>query len=296
MDTMIDSHFSIVSDLLRWGREKLESAGIEDNAISSELLLRSLLGLSRAELILAHSRKVDSETESQYKNLIERRAAREPLQHLVGWVDFYNITLKTDSRALIPRPETEILVETVLGRLKGVSTLEILDIGTGSGNIAIALAKSLPGARLTGLDISPDALQLAQFNATHNGVERQIKFVGGDILDAIFAESLGIFGCVVSNPPYVSYAEKEHLQPEVLEFEPRAALFSGDDSLIFFKTIVSIISYILKPGGLLAFEIGIGQARLIAKMMKDSFKNVEIVNDLAGIERVITGIYAGPDK
>ncbi|OGC93790.1 MAG: protein-(glutamine-N5) methyltransferase, release factor-specific [candidate division Zixibacteria bacterium RBG_16_53_22] len=293
---MIDSNLNIVSDLLRWGRERLEKAEIEDSAISAELLMRSLLGLSRAQFILGHDRLVDPKTESEYKALVERRAAREPLQHLIGWVDFYNITLKADRRALIPRPETEILVETVLGMLKGQSSPEILDIGTGSGNIAIAIARSLPGSRLVGLDISPEALQLAEFNATHNGVEDQIKLVRGDILDLPFVRSLEAFDCIVSNPPYVSNLDREILQPEVVDFEPTVALFSGDDPLIFFKTIVINISYILKPGGLLAFEVGMGQARLVAKMMRDNFKNVEIANDLAGIERVVTGIYARPDK
>jgi release factor glutamine methyltransferase len=149
---------------------------------------------------------------------------------------------------------------------------------------------------VVGLDISAEALHLAQFNAAHNSVENQLKLIQGDILDPEFVPALGAFDCVVSNPPYVALSEKGGLQPEITRFEPEAAVFSGDDPLIFFKTIVGNISYILKPGGLLAFEVGRGQAHVVASMMRGNFERIVIARDLAGIERVITGIYARLDK
>jgi release factor glutamine methyltransferase len=293
---VMTNHPIIHSDLLNWGRERLESAGIDDSAISAELLLRSLLGLSRSAFVLAHRKTADPNIEIEYKALIERRAAREPLQYLVGWVDFYNVTLKTDRRALIPRPETETLVEIVLGKLNDVSAPSILDIGVGSGNIAVALAKNRPDSNVIGVDISADALQLAAVNASHNDVSKQISLVQGDIRNIAFASSLGNFDCVVSNPPYIAASEKDNLQPEITRFEPEIAVFSGDDPLIFFKTIIACLSYILKAGGVLAFEVGMGQARLVADLMAGDFDSIEIKKDLTGIERVITGIYARPDK
>jgi release factor glutamine methyltransferase len=283
-------------DLLIWGRNTLKNAGLEDFDISAELILRSILGLSRSELLLNIHDPISSQKADEYKILIAKRATHVPLQYLTGKVDFYNFELITDNRALIPRPETEILIETVLKRLNPANIIKILDIGTGTGNIAIALAKNLPNSKLTAVDISPDALDLAVSNTRLNQVEEQISFIQGNILDGKFIESLGVFDCVVSNPPYVSSSEKEQLQPEVSQYEPVAAIFAGDDPLIFYKTIIGNISYILHSGGLLAFEIGLGQADDIRDFMNPAFDDISITRDLAGHERVITGIYVGTHK
>lgn len=284
-----------LDQLLSWGKETLKNAGIEDYNISAELLLRSVLHLTRAQFILKLRENAPRVLANIYKILIDKRARHVPLQHLIGWVDFYNIELRIDKRALIPRPETEVLVETVINMLKSAQTPRILDIGTGSGNIAIALAKAFPGAHLTGVDISSDALDLARSNAELNRVKHQITFILGNILDIYLTQTLGLFDCVVSNPPYIGLAEKGSLQPEVAEHDPAAAIFAGADALIFYKTIVANISYILKSGGLLAFEMGLGQAEAVADLMKPAFKDITITKDLAGIERVITGVYAGSD-
>jgi release factor glutamine methyltransferase len=280
-------------DLLNWGKQTLKNAGIDDFAISAEMLLRSLLSFSRSELILNLHQTISSQNENEYRELISRRSRHIPLQHLTGLVEFYNVEIKCDNRALIPRPETEILVEKVLERLKNISNPKILDIGIGSGNISIALAKNLPGSHITGVDISQDALDLVASNAQLNHVEYQIAYTRGDILDSKFIQTLGLFDCIVSNPPYVPLSEKDKLQPEVTRYEPAIAIFLDGDPLIFYKTITMNISYILRPKGILAFEAGLGQAQAVENFMKLAFDDIIISKDLAGLERIITGIYAG---
>ena len=276
--------------LQRWGRDGLKAAGIEDYEISAEILLRDLLELSRSELILQKDKRVDSNKINRYKSLIEKRSKRVPLQYLVRFVEFYNIRIKCDQRALIPRPETEILVETMIKRLEDMESPSILDIGTGSGNIAIALSMNIPGSKVTGIDISEEALELAGINVELNDIGGRLNLLSGDIKDDNFVRSLGRFDCVVSNPPYVSEAEMNQLQREVIEFEPKIALFVSDDPLSFFKIILRSIPDILLPGGLVAFE---GQAEDVAELMSGKFEGIELIRDLAGIERVVIGTCIG---
>jgi len=282
--------------LLRWGKGRLKAAGIEDYEISAEILLRDLLNLSRSELILLTNRRIDSNKIDEYKSLIEKRLRRVPLQYLIEFVEFYNIRLKCDPRAMIPRPETEVLVETVIKQLKDKNSPLILDIGTGSGNIAIALAKNITDSRVTGIDISEEALELAEFNAELNDIRGRLNLLSGDIKDKNFAKSLGVFDCVVSNPPYVSEDEIDRLQPEVVEFEPKNALISPEDPSGFFKAILGSVPDILKQGGLLAFEVGLGQANDVGDLMSEKFEGIELIKDLAGINRVVIGTYIERDK
>lgn len=285
-----------IEKLLRWGKDRLKAAGIDDHETSAEILLRDLLNLSRSELILQANRIIDSDRIDEYKRLIEKRSKHVPLQYLVEFVEFYNVRLKCDARAMIPRPETEILVDAVIERLRERKSPEIIDIGTGCGNIAIALAKNIPDSRLTGIDISEEALESAEFNVGLNNVQDRLSLLPGDIKDEGFVKSLGRFDCVVSNPPYVPESDKDKLQPEVVEFEPRVALFSLGDPLGFFKAIIKSADYILKPGGLLALEVGLGQAERVKGLMLKNFVKVYIIRDLAGVDRVVTGIYIGSDK
>ena len=285
-----------VSQLLSKGKERLGNAGLEDPDISAELLLRSLLQMERSQLILNSTQIVGHNQEIEYNNLLEKRARHVPLQYLTGWVDFYNVRLHCDSRALIPRPETEMLVDTVISKSRRFQNPRVIDIGVGSGNISISIAKTIHTDGIVGVDISAAALELAAENARFNHLESKIELRQGDIYDLEFVKSLGKFDCVISNPPYVAVADKQSLQPEITQFEPEIAVFAGDDPLKFFKTIVGSISYILDIGGLLAFEIGMGQTDNIRDLLKSEFSEIEVFEDLAGIERVITGIYAGPDK
>lgn len=257
--------------------------------ISAEILLGNILNLSRSELLLNPQEVVDQEKIDEYENVISRRGKREPLQYLTGRVDFYNVSLECDPRALIPRPETEVLVEVVINELQKVESPIILDIGTGSGNIAVALAVNVAGAKITGLDISEAALELAGENAAGNNVADRIKFFSGDIFDPDIVDELETYDCVVSNPPYVAVDEKENLQPEVIEHEPAEALFSTEDPLKFFKVIINLGPRLLSRGGLLAFETGLGQFERVKEMMSQGYNNIQSFRDLAGIERVVTG-------
>lgn len=276
--------------LLEWGKRQLKESGIEDFDVSAEILLRHVLDLKRPGLLLNPRKTVDRDKIDEYKNLIYRRAERIPLQHLVGYVEFYNVKIKCDRRALIPRPETEVLVEVVIEALKDFKSPKILDIGTGTGNIAIALAKNIPDSSVVGVDISEDALALAGENAAINNVQKKTGFIFGDVFDNRFIENLDKSDCVVSNPPYVSESEKDRLQPEVIKHEPRVALFSPEDPLRFFKVISGRAPGILRPGGLMAFEVGLGQAGIVKEIMSPLFIDVRLYKDLAGIDRVVTGL------
>ncbi len=284
-----------LAGLLEWGRERLKSAGVEDFDISAEILLRDIIGFSRADLFTNPDSAPEQSTIEKYKEYIRRRSSREPLQYITGTTEFYNITIKCDPRALIPRPETEILVETVIDRLRGIESPAILDIGTGSGNIAIALVKNINGSEITGIDISDDALDLARSNAEINGFSDRIRFQNVNIEDRALTDRLGKYNCVVSNPPYVSEDQKSVLQPEVTKFEPEIALFSSGDPLRFYKIIISRADDLLLSGGLLAFEVGMGQAGEVGELMELSkLVKIEIINDLAGIERIIIGYKTQP--
>jgi len=290
---LVSDDISSIGDALRWGERELGESGIDDFKISAEVLLRHILGVNRSEFLTNVNRSIESGLFKIYKDYIRRRARHEPLQYITGVTEFYDVVIKCDKRALIPRPETEILVETVISRLKGSADISILDIGAGSGNIVCALAKNFPDAQVIGVDISPDAIALASDNAEINGLSSKVEFVLGDISDSGFVVSLGKFDCVISNPPYVSESDRQMLQPEVRDFEPAIALFSPDDPLRFYKVITRACGTLLKDGGLLAFEIGHGQQIEIAGIMRDNdFFQIEIINDLAGIPRVITGLLS----
>jgi release factor glutamine methyltransferase len=282
-----------IGSLLDWGKEHLKKSGIGDFDVSAEALLRNILNLSRAELLLNPEKPVIQDKIDEYKSLIFKRAKLVPLQYLIGHVEFYNVIIKCDQRALIPRPETEVLVDIVLGKLKNLKTPRILDIGTGSGNIAIAMAKNIADGFIVGIDISKGALDLARENAVENDVQKRTEFFAGDIFDRKFMEDLDVFDCIVSNPPYVAESERDGLQAEVIEYEPEMALISPGDPLRFFKTIIGIASGILKPRGLLAFEVGLGQAETVKDMMSPRFKDLQAYKDLSGIDRVVIGTVKG---
>jgi release factor glutamine methyltransferase len=279
--------------LFDWGKDTLKDAGVKDHEISAEILLRHIVGLTRAKFFTSIDINPERHQVEQYKNHIERRARREPLQYITGETGFYNVVIKCDKRALIPRPETEILVQAVISNLRGIESPTILDIGTGSGNIAIALAKNIAGSKVIGIDISSGAIALARTNAEFTGTVRSLNFVVADISDDKIVRSLGRFDCVVANPPYVSPNQRELLQPEVTEYEPDVALFTSEDPLFFFKRIISLSPALLKPGALLAFEVGLGQARDVGSLMADQYDRIKIIDDLAGVARVVIGQFRG---
>jgi release factor glutamine methyltransferase len=196
---------------------------------------------------------------------------------------------------LIPRPETEILVEQAIIRSKGLERLRILDIGVGSGNISIALAVNIPTAKISAIDISDKAIELATENAQLNQVESRIEFILGDCLDSQFWNSVGKFDIVVSNPPYVDEVDFKSLQPEVRDHEPKIALVAGGDVLKYYKAISSGLTQALKSGGFVLFEVGCNQAESVVRILKEIFPamRIEILNDLNSIGRVVIGELIG---
>ncbi|MDQ6733930.1 MAG: peptide chain release factor N(5)-glutamine methyltransferase, partial [Nitrospirota bacterium] len=222
--------------------------------------------------------------------LLERRTSREPLQYVLGTQEFCGLDFRVTPDVLIPRPETELLVEVVRQKCAGISKALIADVGTGSGCVAIALAHALPKAILYATDRSTQALALAQENAKRHGVGDRVIFLLGDLLSPL--QRLGLYGrfvAIASNPPYIAENELMALQPEVRLFEPRLALDGGNDGLLFHRRLVREASDFLQPDGILAIEVGEGQAIQVSGLAQDgeNYYNVQTFQDMAGIERVI---------
>ena len=235
--------------------------------------------------LLAHSDfLLTPEAAAEYRALIQRRLAGEPVQYIAGEAEFYGLSFHVTRHVLIPRPETEHLVEKAIALAGGFSAPRILDIGTGSGAIAVALAVHLPHASITATDLSSSALAIAQSNARRNGVDSCIRFLAGDLLAPVSGEQ---FEIIVSNPPYVSAADRASLDVEVREYEPPPALFAGDDGLAIYRRLIPQAVAALVPGGFLALEIGHGQQDDIRSLLAASgFHAIEFIPDLQGIPRV----------
>ena len=246
------------------------------------MLLTHLLGIDRAGLIAHPERRLDREQLAAYQRLVERRLRFQPMQYILGEQEFFGLRLAVSPAVLIPRPETELLVEAVLARA-GLGSPRILDVGTGSGAIAIAFACTLPGAEITAIDLSPEALAVARANAAAHGVDGRIRFVESDLLEGLaVGES---FDVVVSNPPYVPEGDAAAMHPQVREYEPAHALFAGADGLAVYERLVPEAAGHLAPGGLLALEIGYGQHGAVAELLA-GWRGVEFLDDLQGIARV----------
>ncbi|NQV42812.1 MAG: peptide chain release factor N(5)-glutamine methyltransferase [Candidatus Marinimicrobia bacterium] len=278
-----------VLDIIKTSTEFLEKKGVPDARLDAEILLGNVLKKNRLELYLFFDRPMGREEMDLYREHIRRRGSREPLQHIVGETGFMNLILKTTPAALIPRPETEILVEKTLG-LNVKPEARILDIGTGSGCIAIALAQSLEKAKVLGIDVSKEALALAKENAGLN--QTQVAFQEIDILKTI-PRIEQRFDIVVSNPPYISPDEKDQLQTEVAQFDPALALFDENDGLTFYRRFADILPDLLIPGGHFLFEFGGSpqEKSVLNIFMEGGFHDLEIIQDYNGDPRIITGKY-----
>jgi release factor glutamine methyltransferase len=247
------------------------------------LLLRHSLGLTHAQLLANPEREITRDQQAAYQALIFRRLTAEPIQYLTGEQEFYGLTLRVTPAVLIPRPETELLVEAVLAEMNAMAPLRILDIGTGSGAIAITLARHLPRARVTAIDLSEAALEIAADNAQRNGVADRITFVRSDLLSAIAPDVR--FDVIVSNPPYIPTSDRASLHPQVREHEPEAALFAGSDGMDIYRCLIPQAHAALRPGGLLALELGHGQRSRIAELLA-GWIGVRFLDDLQKIPRV----------
>lgn len=253
----------------------------------AELLLRHLLGKERSWLLTHTEEELGEDRAAEFCVLIERRAQGEPIQYITGGTEFYGIPFNITPAVLIPRPETEHLVEKVLELAKDFTAPRIVDIGTGSGAIPVALAHHLPKAVVTTIDLSPEALQVARRNAETNGLADRIRFLEGDLLDSVAGEK---FEMVVSNPPYVPLADRSSMAVEVREHEPAMALFAGEDGLAIYRRLIPAAQDALVAGGFVTLEIGYGQTPALHEMLAASgFQEIAFVPDLQGIPRVACG-------
>jgi release factor glutamine methyltransferase len=250
----------------------------------AELLLIHILQISRTTLIAHPDRKLTPNQHTAYEATIARRLRHEPVQYITGQQEFYGLALYVTPAVLIPRPETEHLVEAVLKLLPANQPLQIADIGTGSGAIAIALAIHLPQAAITALDISVEALNIAEANASSHNVAARIRFLQSDLLAALDHET-GAFDAIVSNPPYVAESDRTTLHPQVRDHEPPTALFAGEDGLDIYKHLIPSAWSALKPTGLLALEIGHSQQADLTTLLT-GWHNICFINDLQQIPRV----------
>lgn len=278
---------STLADALAWTVDALRDAGIPNPRAEAEWLLADLRCVSRSELPL-HVHQVLTPTQQQrLQTAVGQRLKRVPLQQVLGQTEFFSFPFKITPHVLIPRPETEILVETLVNRLKGHSAPRILDIGTGSGAVAVALAHTLPGSRIVATDLSADALQTARENVRLNCVADRVAFLQGDLLSPFCSRP--VFHALASNPPYIPSADLAHLQPEVRDFEPHLALDGGPDGLRFYRPLISQAGACLLRGGWLALEVADGQAPRVAALLSrcSEFRQIETVRDLGGIERVL---------
>ena len=269
-----------------------EKQGVESPRLTIELLLAHLLKKKRLDLYLEFERELDEGTLARLRELVKRRAGGEPLQYITGETEFCGLKFMVDKRVLIPRPETELLVDVVLERLKGRAPAPptrppaVLDVGTGSGCIAITLAKKLPDAEISALDISPEALEVARGNAALHQVEKKVRFFESDLLEKL--PSSFVAEAIVSNPPYIADGELAKLPKEVRGFEPVRALAAGEDGLKVIRRLVMDARRALSPSGFVALEIGAGQRDAVAEIFgQQGFAMVEVVKDLQGHERVV---------
>ncbi len=279
-----------VLESIKLSEEYLLKKGIESARINAELLLAGVLGCKRLDLYLKFDQPLSEKEKSVYREYIVRRGKREPLQYILGEVEFFGLKLKVNESVLIPRPETELLIEYILGNTDKESNSRVLDIGSGSGNISIALAKNLPNARIFGIDISLGAIEIAKQNAILNDVTNNVNFIQADVLNELPTEIKIKYDLIVSNPPYVSRNEFETLQPEIKEYEPNIAVTDYDDGLKFYRRISEIANELLKENGKIYFELAEGQSEDVRKILeKYKFKNIEIKRDFSGIDRIISG-------
>jgi release factor glutamine methyltransferase len=275
-----------VAEALREGERRLQAAGIVHARLDAEQLLRHVTGWDRTRLIVDAAAPVPAVQESSYFSLVGARAARRPLQHLTGRQAFWHQELAVSPAVLIPRPETEILVEAALARLAGIPAPLVADVGTGSGCIAIAVAAERPDAHVVATDISPDALIVARANAVRNAVGARVEFHAGDLLEPV--SDLGPLHAVLSNPPYIGEDERGSLEPEVRDHDPAIALFAPGERYSVYRRLAPMAHAVLAPGGWLLVEVGMGMADEVARIFAAAGLAIDAIRpDLQGIDRVV---------
>jgi len=268
--------------VLAWTKDYLTAKGVENARLEAEWLLCAATGLDRVGLYLNFDKPLNDGELASFRAMVARRARREPLQHILGTQEFYGLDFEVSPDVLIPRHDTETLVAEALARRP--DALSVLDIGTGSGCIAVALARHLPDATVTAIDISPAALAMARRNAERNGAV--VEFLAGSLLAPVAGRR---FDLIVSNPPYIPTADIDRLEPEVRDFDPRGALDGGPDGLDVYRTLIPAAPAHLNPAGWFLVEVGIGQAPAVGELFRNcgEYGPVATAADPGGIERVV---------
>jgi len=275
--------------MILWSAKYLTEKGVEAGRLDAEWLLSAALGVDRLQLYMQYDRPLSTDEREAFKPLLRRRASREPLQYIIGRTGFRQLELKTDPRVLIPRPETEVLVQEVLDWASAGpgSAGRVWDMGTGTGAVALSLAAEGTWTRVVATDVSPAALSVAADNAERHELSGLVEFREGSLFEPL--EEREQFDVIVSNPPYIADGERGALQPEIRDWEPPEALFAGEDGLDVIRQLVAGAPEHLSCGGLLALECGLGQAEGIAADLNatGAFAAVRIRPDLTGRPRVV---------
>lgn len=281
---------STIGALLAWAKQALEQAGVENASQESRWLVAHALGLEQHHLASKAEQPVADGMRVQVEALVSRRSLREPLQYILGTQEFCGLEFHVTPAVLIPRPETELLVQEALRVVAFNQEAVLVDVGTGSGCVAVTLATILGKARVVGVDRSPEALAVAKDNAERHGIVDRIEWVEGDLLVSLRERDLaGKVEVIVSNPPYIAEMDWVGLQPEVREFEPRSALVSGPTGTEFHERLLRDSKEFLAPGGTLVMEIGQGQLPAVQRIAEQvgGYEALRAVKDEAGIERIV---------
>lgn len=273
-----------IEELLRYGKEKLEKQKVEDASIISRILMQYVLKIDRNKLIINKNDNVDINKENEYKEYIEEIIKGKPVQYITNNQEFMRLNFYVDENVLIPQPDTEILVEEVIKSIDIKENIEILDMCTGSGCIGISLAKNIENTKVTLVDISKEAIEIAKKNAIQNGVENKVTFIQSDMFENV----KGKFDIIVSNPPYIKTDIIQTLDKQV-QNEPHIALDGGEDGLDFYKILINEAHKYLKKDGKIFLEIGYDQKQEIESLAKQSkhYKKIETIKDLSQNDRVI---------
>jgi release factor glutamine methyltransferase len=280
-----------IGEAILAGEKQLVAAGIDSGRLETEMMLAQLREEPRLNLWLQRGDVLTEGQREKLQDWLARRSTREPIQHILGWAPFLDFELHVTRDVLVPRPETEVLAQLAIQRLAGAAAPRVLDWGTGSGCLALAIAQAVPSAEVHALDVSPDALRIARANAIAYRLADRIRFHPGDgfaALDSEFRDPQNAFDLIVTNPPYIPAAEVETLDPEVRLHDPRLALVGGDDGLECYRRLAAEALGWLKPGGWLLAEFGDGQAPALTDLFGKAGWNIEAVEkDLSGRDRIL---------
>ena len=274
-----------INSFLNWSQSQLAEAGVNSPRLDSEIILAHTLNLSRTDL-WTQDKRVLSESEKKIaKKNVERRLNREPVSLIVGHQEFWSLDFVVDGNVLTPRPETELVIETALNCISS-HTARILDLGTGSGALAVTMAKEVPECKVSAIDIDPNALSIAKENAVRHGVADRIEFVCADLIKSAWS---GYFSIILSNPPYIKSADIKKIMPEVQNYEPEKALDGGITGLDFYRAIIPMAIDRLEENGFLILEIGHDQADEVIALLNtfSCYQNIKVIQDYSGYDRVV---------